>query len=240
MENRRTAGVALVSRPSASEGTRRQLTVAFACLVGFAVLAALMWHARLPNAVDRGAATAVDIDPGGYRFRLGEVVSFVGSPGVVLVLGFLVAGWLTLRRHIAVALTVLAAPALAGIGEVVAKKLVERPRPLTAGLTGEGGFGFPSGHVAGLTALVLVCFLVAAVGRFAGGPRVVLATRVALLAVPAVAFARVQVGAHYLTDVLAGFLLGSAIAVLLVAVLPLTDRIVHAARLERGGPRHRG
>jgi undecaprenyl-diphosphatase len=124
----------------------------------------------------------------------------------------------------------VAAPALAGVIEAAMKQLAQRPRPLTAPLTGEGGYGFPSGHVAGFTALVVIA--VCLIGfrtrwRF-------ISAAIASIAIVTVALARLAVGAHYLTDVMGGVLVGSMVAFALVAITPAIAAI--AGRLPLIGP----
>lgn len=89
---------------------------------------------------------------------------------------------------------------------------MERPRPPTVGILASAhGFAFPSGHAQGAaatyTAIVLVVgWQVLTPGR---RMRVISATAVVLL-VAAVGASRVLLGVHWPTDVLGGWLLGSA------------------------------
>ena len=138
------------------------------------------------------------------------MVSTLGSPGVVVMLGVVTAAVLWFRYHsVPWALAALVAPAIAGAGEAALKIVVARPRPVTAVLTGEGGNGFPSGHAAGFAALVFVTVLaIAGKSQSHRTWRLV----VAFAASAAMAASRVVVGAHYPTDVIAGLLLGLGVA----------------------------
>jgi undecaprenyl-diphosphatase len=98
------------------------------------------------------------------------------------------------------------------------KLLAARPRPpveLTRVYEPSDGYGFPSGTV--LFAVVLlgaVCYLV----RSAPRPAFVAVLTASSSLVVGVGLSRVYVGEHWATDVLGGWLFGSAWLVLLVAV----------------------
>jgi membrane-associated phospholipid phosphatase len=184
------------------------------CALAFVALAALVWRHPLladDTRVDRRLLLA----PGSMRWAAASALSFMASGPVVAAAGLVVAVWTARRlRRPAGALAIALAPAVAGVAEVAIKSLVGRPRPLTAALTGESGDGFPSGHVAGFTALVAA---VVVVWLFDGGRTPVTTSSrfaalvVAGVTVAAVAWARVAVGAHYPTDTIGGAILGLAI-----------------------------
>ncbi len=100
---------------------------------------------------------------------------------------------------------------------VLAKPLVHRPRPPAADLIGQAsGPSYPSGHATQAIAAWGVLAIVALAGRT---PR----ARVGLLAAAAavallVGASRIYLGAHWLTDVLAGYALGATWLALLLAL----------------------
>lgn len=126
-------------------------------------------------------------------------------------------------------------PSLAGAGALVisvaVKAITARGRPpLTAALVDAHGMAFPSGHALRSVAVhgALAWLLAAAARRRA--TRVVTGVCAAVL-VTAVGFARIYLGAHWLTDVLAGYVLGAAwLGLVLVLVTP------RAARQRPAGP----
>jgi undecaprenyl-diphosphatase len=125
-------------------------------------------------------------------------------------------------RHWHGALT-LAAAVLATQGVVqLVKLVVARPRPDANGAVAEaGGHSFPSAHSA--TAVALYATLAFLAARQCRG-----AARVAVLAlgavvILAVGFSRIQLGAHYPVDVVAGWLVGGA---LVLASWALIARLV--------------
>ncbi|MGI6497801.1 MAG: phosphatase PAP2 family protein [Oscillospiraceae bacterium] len=92
-------------------------------------------------------------------------------------------------------------------GEIILKSLVARPRPfweidaLVSLLPMQGGFSFPSGHTASAFAAASVYFR-GAPNRWA---KVLFLFLAALMG-----FSRLYVGVHYLSDVMAGAVLGFA------------------------------
>lgn len=141
---------------------------------------------------------------------------FVGA----LVLVFLFANGERLRAWRRAA---LAAVLSAGVALLIAKcisELVDRARPFIVDPSGVHLFsghaadpGFPSDHATGAFAVAMAIYLRnRAVGTLA------------LLAAAVLAVGRVAIGVHFPSDVLAGAVLGSAVALALF-VRPLRDRI---------------
>ena len=154
-------------------------------------------------------------------FAVFRIVTVAGSGAVVAVLGvgLAVLCWRWGRRSLAV--VCVAGPALAAAVELLAKPIVGRVRPGTGALTGEGGFGFPSGHSAGATALAAAVILVA--WRLCESRRLRDEITVGAVAYAfLVGVSRLVVGAHFALDVVGGWLLGIA-SVLLVATV--VDRL---------------
>jgi membrane protein DedA with SNARE-associated domain/membrane-associated phospholipid phosphatase len=147
--------------------------------------------------------------------------TWLGSNWLLVPILAVATAYLLLRRGdrraaIAVGVTYLGTIALYAL----AKPLVDRPRPPAADLIGHAtGPSFPSGHAAQALAAWTVLGVVLTTGRTRR-------TRVAALAVAAllvlvVGTSRVYLGAHWLTDVLAGYALtGTWLAVLVALWLP--------------------
>jgi undecaprenyl-diphosphatase len=154
---------------------------------------------------------------------------------VVLTVGLLI--W---RRSV-LSLVPLAAY-LGGEGLVfVIRQVVHRHRPPSAdfpaphALAGvhETGWSFPSGHATAVTAV-----LIAGLGVIALSRRIVWPWLLAALGGAYVAASRVDLGVHWFTDVLTGFVLGAVwgVVVALVAVQLAAGYGAPASRYER--PRH--
>ncbi|MDD6304870.1 MAG: phosphatase PAP2 family protein [Lachnospiraceae bacterium] len=117
---------------------------------------------------------------------------------------------------------VLVLVALAGsllINNMILKNLVARTRPydvipgLTSLIGAQGDFSFPSGHTGSsfAAAVVLFCRL----PKKYGIPAMILAVLISL--------SRIYVGVHYPTDVLAGALIGTGIAIALCKLVGIRE-----------------
>ena len=172
------------------------------------LLSALAWHGHVTG-FDRTLTADIVRRPGSLSFRFSDVFSVVGSGPIVALFSLAISVEIWRRSgDLFRALVVPIAGAIGGVAELAGKQIVGRLRPLTAIVTGESGFGFPSGHTTGFTAMAFATAWVVTVApglnrQRRRGPRVaagVLAMMVAL--------SRVLVGAHYVFDVLAGLSLG--------------------------------
>lgn len=133
-------------------------------------------------------------------------LSWLGSEYAIPAL--LVVLWLALRpRHRSVALWVVGVAATSTIWQIALKALVGRPRPEPVLYPVWIGAGFPSGHV--LTALVLPYMLWWAAGVLEWPERLRRALGWLVVIYPALmGFSRIYLNCHYLSDVVAGMLLG--------------------------------
>ena len=144
--------------------------------------------------------------------------------GVLAMSGVL--GYALLRRRLGYWLLALLATVPGGMAVNVLMKLAfARARPVfEAPLVSLHTFSFPSGHASGATLFYgfLACLLVRHVASNGKRAAIVLA---AALMVAAVCLSRVYLGAHYLTDVLAGVAEGLAwLAVCITAISHLRRR----------------
>jgi membrane-associated phospholipid phosphatase len=192
----------------------------------FVALAASAWHITKPTDLDQSIYDHIGANGHGAVFHIAKVISYSASPvgGMLLVVMAAALVWWKKRDVVATFATLLA-PGTAAVLQRVVKDVVKRPRPaFTAGLTGQSGFGFPSGHAAGIGALVTVLSLLILAKRISVKQPSATITVLALFGI-LVAFTRLLVGAHYFTDAAAGLALGSAIACLVTAAIPRLDRI---------------
>ncbi|GAA3603445.1 hypothetical protein GCM10022199_03970 [Marihabitans asiaticum] len=127
---------------------------------------------------------------------------------------------------------------LAGWGLAIGcKYIVARPRPTPPeAITTAGGFSYPSGHATGSTiAMILTCVLIWPLARSVASRVLLVATAVTVVLLTCAD--RVFLGVHYLSDVVAGVVVGSAMttAALLLVLRPRGSASPAGAVLTPGG-----
>jgi undecaprenyl-diphosphatase len=199
---------------------RRSLLLAAALLAGFVVLAVLVTDpgtVRGVQVVDDHVHSAVPSLWWGPATWVAKALSLIGGSLVLWPARGLVVLLLAWRRSwralAAFALAVLTSEALIG----PLKAAIDRPRPPGA-LIVTSGASFPSGHgiASAVTAIGAVLVLLPP------GPRRRPWELAAVLFAVAVGCSRVYLAAHWLSDVVAGLLLGSGLAIGWPALLQLT------------------
>jgi undecaprenyl-diphosphatase len=145
-----------------------------------------------------------------------RAVSFVGSSVVYTPLFTLLTLYLLWRRLPRLALFVAVTMVGSAILNPTVKELVDRARPvLEDPVARAAGLSFPSGHAQSsvvATSVLLLVFLPLLRGRWRG-----VAVAAAAAWALAVGFSRVALGVHYMSDVLAGWVLGGAWVALMTA-----------------------
>ncbi|OGR91819.1 MAG: hypothetical protein A2992_08990 [Elusimicrobia bacterium RIFCSPLOWO2_01_FULL_59_12] len=103
------------------------------------------------------------------------------------------------------------------------KHLLSRPRPVRVQhLVDVTSFSYPSGHTVAATSFyLLIAFLISRQFSSVRARAVILALALGLIA--AIGFSRLYLGVHYPSDVLSGFLLGSAWVLFLTAFYSLRN-----------------
>lgn len=159
-----------------------------------------------------------------------RVVTSLGSPLLLTVAALLSLTLLYRRGHRWEPLALLLSLVGGWLWDEVLKRLFQRPRPLGPWLASASGFSFPSGHSVvavtfyGVMALLLIRYLRSGALRFA-------AVGVSLLLVGLIGISRIYLGVHYPSDVLGGYALGGAWAIICLVIAGAWDR--RRARLER-------
>ncbi|BCY09455.1 bifunctional DedA family/phosphatase PAP2 family protein [Actinoplanes sp. L3-i22] len=161
----------------------------------------------------------------GWLTAVMRVVTALGSGRVVtvlLVLAVLVLARPGRRWSTAVMLAVVVTGTAVLIDAI--KLLTTRIRPdITDLLTSAPGYAFPSGHSAQAAAAYgAIAYLLA--GRLQRWGHRVTVWTVAVLIVALVGFSRLYLGAHWLTDVLGGFALGTAWTTLTITTVGIVTR----------------
>ena len=139
-------------------------------------------------------------------------VTELGDLTVVAAVTFAGLLWLAWRRNWRAIAHLAATVALASVFTLLMKWTLQMPRPYALG-SGWGSSAFPSGHSAANTALY--GFIAIGASWELGTRGKLLVTSAAALFIFAIAFSRLYLGAHWLSDILAGLGFGIAWAALL-------------------------
>ncbi|MBQ1047483.1 phosphatase PAP2 family protein [Micromonospora sp. C51] len=177
--------------------------------LGFGLLVLFVrLHLEPMTNVDRGVVRELNevVSPRSYLVNALNGITRLGGRPVMLRLVGVAALLLLVRRRVRLAVYLLATTAGALLLDPSVKSLVGRLRPVVeAPVAIASGNSFPSGHALGSMVVygaLLLVFLPAV--RY----RKLFTAAVALLVV-AIGVTRIALGVHYLTDVLAGWLLGA-------------------------------
>lgn len=153
-----------------------------------------------------------------------QVLTWLGSTAVIIPAGLAVGLYFVLRRRDwrPLALLVAAVAGAVGLYNIV-KALVGRSRPPAAIWIGHyTGASFPSGHATQSAAFYAMLAIVLGAG-LSFRKRAILWVAAALV-VLIVGASRIYLGAHWLTDVLAGYALGATWVAIVVVVLLTTSQ----------------
>ena len=138
-----------------------------------------------------------------------KAMSTVGSAPVYLTVFALVVAWLLYRRHPRPAAFAVVTVAGSAVLNAVVKRAVQRTRPAVADpLTTATGLSFPSGHAQSAVVTYATLLLLFWSAMRTGWRRV--AVTVAAVMVLGIGLSRVALSVHYVSDVLAGYVLGMA------------------------------
>ena len=159
-----------------------------------------------------------------------SVLTWLGSTAFIIPLALAAGLYFLIRRRTWQPLALLGAAVAGAIGLYdIVKPLVGQPRPPAAIWIGHyTGAAFPSGHATQSAAFYAMLAIVVGAG-LSFGRRAVLWSAAALV-VLLVGASRIDLGAHWLTDVLAGYALGATWVAIVVAVLFISSHGTGRAR----------
>jgi undecaprenyl-diphosphatase len=197
-------------------------TVGVACVLGFLAVAAVV-NGRPTVLADAPVIDVVRSLP--IPIASWDAVTQAGGRllivvGAALVLGLIAVGRMRMALVVAVALV---AATLFTDGM---KDLVARPRPPDP-VSGADGYSFPSGHALNSTVTYGIAALLAWRSAMPRRARFAVAAALVLL-IALVGLSRIALGVHYPSDVVAGWLAGTAV-VSVVAIVDAADRRARAA-----------
>jgi membrane-associated phospholipid phosphatase len=214
------------------------LTVAILVIIGVGWILGTML-----DMMGEGGVTRIDREVQAFfiSHRAPALTSFMGVATyfgdssvvliVVLILGLL---WSWQTRAINLLAVLVGAYVGARIIETAVKILTHRPRPPTEEAIGEfTRFAFPSGHATYASA-VYGTVAVLAIASLGWNKRRVIWT-VAICLITVISLSRLYLGAHWLTDVLGGAILGAAWAMCLVTTTR-TLELIQAPRRRPSPP----
>lgn len=214
---------------------KRFIKLAAACGAAFLILSILVTLHPGPILFDRPLTAALQpIEfPGLDGFN-----NFVSATGgnVGFWIGLILFVFICIFVRRAVLFTGFAA--LYALGYQISNAIIHRPRPSgflhpTPAL---GGHSFPSGHIAFFVFFAVVIMFV--FGRRLPRPLQIAGWTLFALFIIAAALSRVYVSAHWPTDVIGGFLLGTAWVSLSLAFGRLTAPLLRPVRASRHAPSH--
>lgn len=192
-------------------------------MVGFLYLAMAVPDARawIQSIDDQVLTMAVDGETGSL-VDVAKAITFIGSTAIMFPFVMFLAAYLYWKKRRISTLFWLSALAVAEVLIWVSKFIYARPRPPLA-LVPTHGDSFPSGHAGTAAAVAVGVVLLLAILE----SRHWYLDAVAVLCIVAMAWSRVYLRAHWLSDVVAGAALGAAVAISVYLVFSLL--------VERGG-----
>lgn len=136
-----------------------------------------------------------------------QFVTWLGDAGQRTLFMVLAAAWLVWKKRIRTAVVMLVIPPLAGATSSILKEAFSRARPeVIPHLDTFGNFSYPSGHATGAAVVALLAALLLPTrGR-------ALWMLVAVAVAAAIGGSRILLGVHWPSDVVAGWMLGTAFA----------------------------
>ena len=171
----------------------------------------------LPAPLDRNSAVA----------QIASAVALVTWPGLEYLALLCVAWWAQRRKFRQLAIALVLMVVLGWGGSALVELLVARPRPPgVLPLITAHGYGYPSGHLVGATVLAVGVGATFAVSRRSVRSQFTWQLGAAA-AVLVVALDRWLLGAHFVTDLVAGLLLGGLAATLALIVAGVRVPVPH-------------
>ena len=211
---RKSPAMRRFARAVAPDNPRSLLVVLFVAIVlsGVIALAAMAIRAASNDAVSNADVSLFNLMKEMRNAPADELMitlTMLGDGLVITVLSVTMLGWLiwhkAYRAAIAAALAILAGK----IFVPILKYAIQRPRPIEL-YSGSELFSFPSGHatMAALVFGILAVLVSHSMGRWARS----LVYAICGIVVVSIAYSRVYLGVHWLSDVLGGLLFGAVMA----------------------------
>lgn len=188
---------------------------------------------------DLGEVQSVAAHRSGALISVALMLTRLGGVPVLLGIGVIAAALLWWRgERLFVACAPVAAVASAGAAVAAGKLLFDRARPpASLRLVAESDASFPSGHSGDSAAFfITLALIIAAVIAVRWSTRIITLSA-GLVTVAGIGASRVVLGAHYPTDVIAGWCIGALIAGAVSVAVLLARRYAGAIGPGEGQPR---
>jgi membrane protein DedA with SNARE-associated domain/membrane-associated phospholipid phosphatase len=200
------------ARAVAPDNPRSVIIVLFAAIAFIGVIALFNLGIRMATGdavsnIDLSVASLMRETRNAPADEIMTVITMMGDTLVMLALALAMLGWLIWHKAYRAAWAAGIVIVSAKIFELLLKAGIQRARPMELSYAGADFFSFPSGH-ATMSAVIfgILAVLVShSMGRW--GRALVYAT--CAVVVVMIAYSRVYLGAHWLSDVLAGLLFGT-------------------------------
>lgn len=184
-----------------------------ACFIAFSVLVVNEYEFKMDVFNKVIAQNRVD---GLTKFF--KVFTHIGSfytLAVLTIVGFCVLFFVLKKKRLAVFTT----SSFVGVclANYVLKRIIQRPRPMKFMIIAEHGFSFPSGH-AMMTFAFFALAIYCVYKLIKNKPLKISLIALFSVLIISVSFSRIYLGVHYLSDILAGWLITFAIVAVFVAL----------------------
>jgi undecaprenyl-diphosphatase len=181
--------------------------IAFTALVALANLAFRAASGDTISNIDISVASLMRETRNAPADGIMTVITMMGDTVVIVALALVIIGWLVWHKAYRAAYAAGFAIIAAKLFSLALKAGIQRARPTEITYAGFDLYSFPSGHatMAAVTFGVLAVLVSHSLGRWS---RAVVYS-ISAIAVVAIAYSRVYLGAHWLSDVAAGLLFGT-------------------------------
>jgi undecaprenyl-diphosphatase len=198
------------------------------CLIGFGLIAWLVSQPGIPP-MDTATTAFLHGLANPTLDALMDATTLLGSsPVLAAVVGLAVVHRVVRRRRVEAAFTVIALVGTLVLNDIL-KLLIQRPRPGFDWAEVWPETSFPSGH--SMNSFVVYLAIALVIWRLAGRQAGIVAVVFAVVLAVGVGISRIYLGAHWLSDVIGGYLAGALWLLVLGAAWALVSR------LRRGGRR---
>lgn len=175
------------------------------CFAGLAL--SVMAKAQWINNLDRSMRDLATSSTSPINTLIFKIVSFFGSPAVVIVLTMFLCCWLWFKRDLSICLCVGGLQLLGSAIVVVIKQFVARSRPIHQLIT-DTGYSFPSGHTF-CTTILIFTFWMLFLPKIKDQEVQFITVLIGIIWIGMIAASRVYLRNHFASDVIASFFLAS-------------------------------